>query len=876
MGNASIVQVSLQDLNQTAFSKHKIFFRWDNIFGLTWGTPFLLEGKIRRITAGLNEVYGEVEIEFPSKPFGTHVNWMTPVYVYINDTNNMVFRGFITDEDAVLDRSNDQMTAILVDYKWMLGKLAKIRGKIYTVDNNVKPMAGFFTNISQRVFLNEKMFEKFKYTVPGGTDNIGRVPIFSADQATGFLGGIPTIFNENGDPDCAANDVHSRDACCFKYDPDDLYDYNLRIHTMSKDIRYYWNYATILKYISDYYIENYFRGYYQTANVHISPSSLANIQRWGDSFNQKSYIIPDHLEITGLSPAQAIDKVVKSIIGCWSWRIVYGTNTNSIIIEVNNNIATRYYCNGFTSAATKSLFIGDGGKINDEGGNNVNVASIRARRSIRDAISHVVAVGGNIEIETSIQYLAGWEQYLRPDSDVGTETDENWSIWDGKYIPSGCYVSNFKNNYDYEKWQLWINKAYNVGGQARAREVISSADELRYARIFRVFTFPKNKDQLTTFPNVYIDSLIPSSYNGLVTYLHELIFSHVIVPRRVKNPLTNYMRDNLPLKSANIIDEKSGASRYQRDETKNSLFVFIYDAYNASISIDDGSGGGGVPDATEQALLDLYGWKAADAGENDSNVRQSLSHSFDSDNRVIIFEHPQCEQMLLSEKHGNEPVMPSNFRKVTSRKVFCTCRIECDVPLIEDKLDSSARALYANARFVSQDIVDRAKFVIRTNAFYPRPTGYNGQELSYEDNDGIVPPEGLVGGIRTTGNVGDYPLVDWNTIDGNGEGAIKIIDDTYLLKQVIEIMLGSVPLYTEEFDVDLGRIDTSYKVGDRIDKIVNSEDADGTPGSGYFNLNAYIDHIEIMPIDEGDAYTTRMHIVNNIPPNLPHIAERRI
>jgi hypothetical protein len=879
----STIHVSLQTLNATAFSKHKVFIYPENSFNIGAWTPFLFEGKIKRITSGINEQYGEAEIEFPSKKFGNHITWMTPFSTAIDSTDNTVFKGFFSDEDSVMDRSNDQISGIALDYKWFMGKLSKIRGKIYTVDNYIDPKPGFlFTNT--RVYTNESMFEKYRYTVPGGEDNGTRTPNFQQNEATGFLGGVRTIFNENGDPDAACYDITSNQAIAFKFDPDDLFDHNLRVHERRGDKKYYWNYATMLMYIARYYVENYFQGFFGSTRVEMSRKSISDILHFGQSYGEQ-YIIPDHFEITGLSPTQAIDRIVKAIPGSWHWRLNYFKDI--IIIEINNNYEAVY-----SSAQTKSLFIGTGGKINDESGNNVNVASIRARRSIRDSISHAVAVGGNVEIETTIQYLPGWKQYLRPTLDFSNDSSQwsnNYTEWDKKFTPNQYYVSNFQNRQDFNNWLKWSENVYAAGSGQRLKDVITTTDELRYSQIFRLFVFPKNKDQITKFPNINLGEIL-YCYKSYVNYLHELMFSNVIVPRDIKNPVTNYRRDAISLKDVNIDDKLSKSSRDQTKENQNPLFVFLYDDWGGDVAVKDGSDSNGSLTAAESARLNLNKWLIPSHSDDDSDLKKSLNHSFDSNNKAIIFDYPQYERQKVSERVGNESARPEFIMKYvdenyniynygfTSRKVFVTCRVECDVPLVTDHIGN--RAFYGNARMVSQDIVEKAKAVIRVNAYYPTPDGYQGDSLNYSDDNG----EGNCGSItRSSGSQLSYgsKLVDWNRIEQNGPtasngliDAVLVVDNTNLLEQTILIMIGSVPLYTEEFSVDLGRVDASYKVGDRIDRIYGSEDDNG--GGGYFNLKAFIERIEIVAQNDTDAYTTQMTILNNIPPTFPKMMERRI
>jgi hypothetical protein len=86
-------------------------------------------------------------------------------------------------------------------------------------------------------------------------------------------------------------------------------------------------------------------------------------------------------------------------------------------------------------------------------------------------------------------------------------------------------------------------------------------------------------------------------------------------------------------------------------------------------------------------------------------------------------------------------------------------------------------------------------------------------------------------------------------------------------------LIGQAPVYYESFEVDVGRIDASYEVGDRVVQIVNSELDNGQ--GGYYGLNALIEKIDIESVGENDAYTMKLSIRNNIPPTQHQLEERR-
>ena len=246
------IQIQIQDLATFNFTRHKIYIAPDPAWEICNTTPFMLEGKIKRISLGINEDLCTCDIEFPSRPFGTHINFMTPIMIYLDNANNPIYRGFMLDEEAILSDSEDQIKTTIYDYKWLMGKLTKIRGKLYTVNNHIKPDAGSFLS-NGRVFTDRSLYERFRYRRPMDANALG----YTAEKdATGYFGHCRTIFNENGQPDCATPDVTGPFAKAFKFEPDQYYYDTVKSREDIINNYYYWNYATMIYYCFYNYIDN--------------------------------------------------------------------------------------------------------------------------------------------------------------------------------------------------------------------------------------------------------------------------------------------------------------------------------------------------------------------------------------------------------------------------------------------------------------------------------------------------------------------------------------------------------------------------------------------------------------------------------------------
>jgi hypothetical protein len=869
------VQVQIQALSTINFARHKIYISPDPAWEIRNTTPFMLEGKIKRVSFGVNEELCTCEIEFPSRPFGSHINFMTPIMIYLDNVNNPIFRGFMIEEEGTLSDNSDQIKTIVYDYKWLMGKLTKIRGKLYTINNHIKPDAGSFISAG-RVFTDRSLYEKFRYRVPMDADAQGYTV---AKDATGYIGHMKTIFNQNGNPDCATPDVKGPLAKAFKFDPDQYYFGTVRERQDIMNNFYYWNYATMIHYCFYNYIENLLGNacalFFDAWNLGVSTSKwtyiklnmtgLYNIMRFGEVYGME-YIEPMHYDITGLSPIQAIDKIIKSIPGNWYWRISHYPEFE--LLDIGNHSDPMFRRPG------KSIYVGNTGKIANITNNQVNAKSVVAKRSIKDAVSHAVAVGGPVEIETTIQYMPSWEQYIRPTSDLEDEAvisydDQNYEIYEGFPLETGTYLANFKNPHDFDNWVKYTNRILEDKDTAskKFKEGLNSGDEIRYSRIFRAYELPTSKRNLVQFDDFDLGRF-SDIFSGYADVVSELIFSHVLVPRKILPPLTDY-KNEYTYKDPIIVDR---SFKYNKKGVKilrnsnNPLFVFLWDKELSEVL--EVETGGALPETVESMLISKR-WIVPGADNTDGD--KDLNYSFDDDNRIVMFAKPQFCRKTVSFTMFNEEESFPIFASASARRVFVTGRIQCDTPIVYDQQRSKYQqdTYYGNARLVTQDINETASYVIRYNAYFPVLEGENGNNIIFE-------PDDLGSGkiVKVTENLAsDSKLVDWNKRDFESSEPFVVIDDINQLKQMVEILIGQAPIYYESFEVDVGRIDASYEVGDRVVKIVNSELANGS--GGYYGLNALIEKIEIESLGDNDAYTMKLSIRNNIPPTQHQLEERR-
>jgi len=165
---------------------------------------------------------------------------------------------------------------------------------------------------------------------------------------------------------------------------------------------------------------------------------------------------------------------------------------------------------------------------------------------------------------------------------------------------------------------------------------------------------------------------------------------------------------------------------------------------------------------------------------------------------------------------------------------------------------------------VSQELHPEVQAVIRINAFYPNPKFFAGSSLGFTKGSDAD----MVGSINDGGqtSVGINKLVNLNNVvlGSNAPDAMLIQDDSTYLNQVLQFLLFDKPSYEIDADFDLGRIDTSYIIGDRIDGIKGSQLIDGS--GGYFGMNCVIDKFEYTATGEKvDTFTTKGTMRNTLP-----------
>jgi len=816
-----MVQAGIQSgQNVTSFRKHKVFLLRNNTFSnLTKRTSFLMDGKVREINKGINEHIDTCEIEFPAKAFGNHIGFNTPVIVAIDNASNIVFRGNLVIEKGILSRTSDTLTTTAYGLKWYLNKMSKIRGKIYTVDNTIKPILGYDTNTTNR------LFEKFRNPPPG------------ANTAYGYLGSERTVFNVDGKEDSATSGDNKDLAIAFKFDP--TQQYIEAAGAVAMDVKYFWNYATILMYIEEWYIKPFLNTFLSGVKVRISQRSFEKIFRWGEKIGLEK-IRPINFDINGLGPVEAIDKVVKAIPGPWYWYLKHSKNVSEV--ELINHL--------MKDDVPKAVYIGRDGKILDTD-SGTNIAGADVERSIADAIVHAVVVGAPLKLETTLELIPRWTRYLRPTSDQNkqpSDTDNNYTEYEAGEVTSRRYISHFKNPIDYKKY-VAMNKAgatpevWNTT-QTEDKAKITASDVQRYARIFREFTVPGSKEEITKnlVDDLGLHDDISDVFSGFASEIEQFIFDNAERIRKIEPPVTKYE-----------------TSKVNKNLEPSRPFIFLYDE-SKTIEAEDEKPAAAVGGADKKEdILKKIPFIIPDGRDKDAFKG---TYSFENDFQVVKFSKPQYSSDLPDVLNADLEGW-KKFANAKTKRAFMTCRISLDVPLIDDLLNEERELLYGNGRFIAYYIDEKLEFVLRSSAIYPKPkaltTGV--PAITYTLPSGTSQIGSLVIPTKNRNLNDKFPLLDWNMLNSTEDGLLGelfsqqvVKSDLKQLKQALEDMLTSAPDFIENISLDHGRVDLSLEIGDQVDRIIGSELSDGA--DGYYGLDSVVTGINITSRGDTEAWKT--------------------
>lgn len=338
------------------------------------------------------------DIKFPKKTFGDHVRGLTPVKIAVKNTNNLVMRAFIVEENGILSENEDTVTVRALDYKWFFSKCTRVRGRWFTSDGAIPEPYGSPNTIGSG---------KLKYEMFKG-------PVISDGGRSGYVQDQPCIFNEGGQPTCNTS-THDGKLSIFKYRKMSVADGLQKIEKYNWNAEY-WTFSSILAHIVYYWLNPY-GGIY--TSIRITNNSFAELSH----LNQEDSI-PMDLSIEDMNPLDAINEVVSNLPGKWIWYLTY---EGSIVwIHVKN-------LDGLVGPF-KKLYVGNGQK---QAVDPANVAGINVTRNWEAASSFVVVRGGKLKFTTTVELQPVWtphtvisDEYPNPEATgVPFSTVEEFDKW---------------------------------------------------------------------------------------------------------------------------------------------------------------------------------------------------------------------------------------------------------------------------------------------------------------------------------------------------------------------------------------------------------------------------------------------------------------
>lgn len=364
--------------------------------------PTIIDGLVNNCSIFTGPNISTADITFPKKTFGDHVKGLTPIKIAIKDTNALVFRGFIIEENGILSESEDTVTVRAMDYKWFFAKCTRVRGRWFTSDGSIPTPYGS-PNTTGHGKLKYEMF---------------RGPVVSGGGQAGYLQDQPCIFNEAGQPNCNTA-THDGRLSIFKYRKMSVVDGLQRIEKYNWSVQY-WTFSSILAHIVYWWLNDYSGPFTQIRVTNNSYSELSQLSSEDE--------IPMDLSIEDMNPLDAINEVVKNIPGRWIWFLTYDGSVVNIHVKNLDGLVGPF----------KKLFIGNNDK---QALNPANVASLNVTRNWESSSTFVMLRGGKLRFTTTLELQPVWKKY---------------NVTAGDYPYTVAYGVPFEDTDTFNEWKEYV------------------------------------------------------------------------------------------------------------------------------------------------------------------------------------------------------------------------------------------------------------------------------------------------------------------------------------------------------------------------------------------------------------------------------------
>lgn len=523
----------------------------------------VIEGVVNKVSVYTGSNIGSAEITFPKKTFGQHVGCVMPIQIAVNTMDNVIFRGFLLEENGVLSESEDSVTVKALDYKWYFSKCTRIRGRWFTSTDEIPSPYGN---------PNTQGSGKLKYEMFRG-------PVISDGGESGYIQDIPCIFNEKGIPNCL-NDTTAGNMAIFKYRRVFVDDGIQKIYKYDYKTEY-WTWRSILAHIIYWWLDPYSGS---MGNIRVSTAAYAALSQLDDTDST-----PIDLNIDGKNPLEAIDFVVKQIPGRWVWWLEYSGRTVFINMKNLDDLTASGVGNNIKTVV---IGTGDGEKIATSGGSGsgtgdsgTNVSSVQVTRNYEESVAYLILKGGKLKLTTTVELQPVWEQYT-----VGGVTG----------LP-------FTDDADFQAWKSWLN--------SKDTAKPTDAQKARWEKAYRYYCIPIEGEFLTqalqrvTYKSeISLNGRLKNLYSVIETDLKKMFAHNVRIPRTYDKPCHPEFSNPVVFAWDEYYDKSTMASATDANrkivifdggynfDSDTGLFIFdaiqccrLYGASPASVTEDDGS-----------------------------------------------------------------------------------------------------------------------------------------------------------------------------------------------------------------------------------------------------------------------------------------------
>lgn len=814
----------LNMLNQGKLFVFYDFKPWGG--GVAPTTVPIPEAKVTSVKLGSGSSFDTASIVVPTASFGNNTPYFLPLKIIYFEPNSgtqvVVFRGFVTSDNQVLNNNANTVTLQLNDYRWYISKSTKLRGRIYrnpAAQPNLVGSIGGVGPIGVGAVLATPPLELGSALSVGAQKFIYEKFRFAITHASGYLQNEDMVFNRNGFPDCYIDNSVASALPLFYLDdinyaelgglPDDY-------HEKKIVGGFYWTYATILRHIERYWIEPYNSIF---AGVELHPGDINTVSNIPDEEAR-----PLNFNLQGQNPLSAVDSVVRSMPGKWMWYLDYKSSVNRVRIRIKE-IGASFF------TGVVSLVTGDNCEpLKDS---VANVSSVTVKRSVDRSVKNVIARGGKIKVVTTVKLVPLWKRFANVDPVTGIVNS----------------VQDFQNVNELAKYKAFIEgRITDSSNPLKFENDADKSEKLRYLKIYRYYGIPVDgkawsrsivDSSITSVTggavntDLILTGDIANHYNDLTTNLKLMMFNGVRIDREIEAPQTKRFSDDIVI----FLHDDKRDGEIKTNETQ---------VRTRTIRSDNGAIVSNLTEVQQDTK-----WIIPE--------EESLNYKIDEKNGIVIFDVPQVENSSASSDSSDSKkqweslssvfaniTTNGNLPNLTTRDVYMTATFTLDVSAIISKRIGlfggggiSIVDFLGGPNFSEYIEHNDADIIVHNSAFYPLSADQKDADIPAHITDTMDGHE-MGTKVRPAQSFDDYKFYE-------SLGALE------LMTSINSFLEGHTDL-DENVSAVLPYIETGYNLGDSLYEIVNS---------GYTGLKSYLNSISYNTIGESDVFNTSMEFNNN-------------